>query len=176
MTYRAYPKNMVNLNRRQLPTVALLVLTVGCGTGSASGSGAHAAPGDGSSAAPDYSNAGPGGCVGAECQGASQGSASSAQATTTMRVPNVIGDAPDTAMQILRAAGLDMTNGNIGTYCTVSSQVPEAGSLVAPGVGVLVSTSCSAGDSTSSVGGGGSGGSTYTNGDGGSTYTNGDGG
>ncbi len=157
------------------PTIALLALTVGCGAVSGKGSSPLAEPSVSASSATAYSNAGPGGCIGSQCDG-SQGAATGhagneGQSTTSIRVPDVTGFAPDVAMQVLKTAGLEMSNGNIGSDCTVSSQTPLAGSLVRAGSGVLVAISCS----PSNVGQPG-GGSTYTNGNGGSTYTNGDGG
>jgi len=167
------------------PTIALLALTVGCGAVSGKGSSPLAAPSVSASSAPAYSDAGPGGCIGSQCDG-SQGAAATGragndgQSTTSIRVPDVTGFAPDVAMQVLKTAGLEMSNGNIGSDCTVSSQTPLAGSLVGAGSGVLVAMSCSP-SNVSQPGGGssytnGDGGSSYTNGDGGSSYTNGDGG
>lgn len=59
--------------------------------------------------------------------------------TVMVRVPNIIGMDPNTAAQLLAAAGLRMSNGNIGPYGVVSNQSPSAGSTVRPGSGVMVS-------------------------------------
>ena len=79
--------------------------------------------------------------------GNSDSSSSTTRDEASILVPDLTGMSPDVAMQALQAVGLTMANGNIGPYCTVSSQSPSAGSLVPAGRGVLVETACTASDS-----------------------------